>query len=227
TVKSPSRRPARTPRIRNGVWLQLSMPPASTTSASPARILVAPRPMVVMAEQQARSSVSEGVSAGMPALKLICRAATDVEAASNAEPKIDSVISSGRIPERSSAAMVARPPSSTAEYCFNFPPNFPNGVLIASTIETVCMPVLQSSLQEDSPARHARRSPISRGALATLSKCCRRRRRRDAAPLPYCMFCPGTDHPRRLWSGDLATAVLASADLMPFCHAAQVAWQPL
>ena len=70
----PRRRPLRRPRMTCGAWLMLSMPPVSTTSASPRSISCAPLIAAWMPDPHNRLTVSAGTSIGRPALSPTCRA---------------------------------------------------------------------------------------------------------------------------------------------------------
>ena len=70
----PSRSPARAPRTTKGAWLMDSIPPASTTSASPASIWCAAEITAWIPEPQSRFTVSAGTESGTRARRPTCRA---------------------------------------------------------------------------------------------------------------------------------------------------------
>jgi hypothetical protein len=109
-----------------------SMPPATTTSASPARISAAASITALRPEPQTRLMVVALVVTGSPASSAAWRAGACPAPACRTWPISTSSIGvpSGS-PDRSTAARIATPPSSTAEVSTKAPPNFPIGVLAA------------------------------------------------------------------------------------------------
>ena len=71
----PNLKPVRPPRTTCGAWLMLSMPPASTTEASPSWINCAPVTAAWIPDPHSRFTASAGVSTGTPLLSPMCRAA--------------------------------------------------------------------------------------------------------------------------------------------------------
>ncbi len=71
---SPSRTPQRAPGRRYGAPLIDSMPPATATWISPARISWSARATALRPERQTLLIVIEGTSLGMPAATAACRA---------------------------------------------------------------------------------------------------------------------------------------------------------
>ena len=113
----------------------ISMPPATTTSASPARIsaaasMIALRPepqtrLIVVALVVVRQARPEGRLAGG---RLAGAGLEDLAH----EDLVDRACRPGR-PARSTAARIATPPSSTAGTSASAPPNLPIGVRAALT----------------------------------------------------------------------------------------------
>ena len=113
----------------------LSMPPATATSASPARISAAASMMAFSPEPQTRLIVVALVVTGSPARSAACRAGAWPTPAWRTWPIRTSSIGvpSGRR-ARSTAARMATPPSSTAGVPASAPPNLPIGVRWALTM---------------------------------------------------------------------------------------------
>ena len=74
SLPSPSRNPARAPRITWGAWVMFSMPPASAMRASPRRIIWAADTTDWMPDPQSRLTVRAGTSTGTPAFRPTWRA---------------------------------------------------------------------------------------------------------------------------------------------------------
>jgi hypothetical protein len=130
----PSRSPKRAPGTRNGAWFIDSMPPATTISASPALISAAASMIDLRPEPQTRLMVVAGVVSGRPALRSACRAgACPTPACSTWPIRTSSTTASGGSP-RSTAALIATAPSSTAGTVDSAPPNLPIGVRAALTM---------------------------------------------------------------------------------------------
>ena len=88
-------------------------------------------------DAQTLFTVSEGTSRGIPALICACREGIWPWPAWSTWPKRTCCTCSGSTSERSSAASIARPPSSIASMEAKAPPIFPNGVRAVPRI-TVC-----------------------------------------------------------------------------------------
>ena len=71
---SPSRAPARAFGSTNGAFVIDSMPPATATSSSPARIIWSAIAIADVPDRQTLLIVIAGVSTGMPAAIAACRA---------------------------------------------------------------------------------------------------------------------------------------------------------
>ena len=91
-----------------------SMPPATTTSTSPARIICAASATDFRPEPHTMLMVMAGTSFGMPAPIAAWRAGFWPSPACSTQPRMTSSTSSGPRPARSSAARMACVPSSVA-----------------------------------------------------------------------------------------------------------------
>ena len=131
TSAFPIRIPKRTRGRRYGVADMHSVPPASTTSFSPAAIVRAPRVIALSDEAQALLTVKAGTASGTPARRDTCLAVFGPPPACRACPMIVSSTAAGGSPERSIAARAAAPPSSAAVSDAKAPPNLPIGVRTA------------------------------------------------------------------------------------------------
>src|SRR6185437_1533568 len=125
----------------------LSMPPAITSSASPARISAAASMIAFRPEPQTRFIVVAEVVAGSPAFSAAWRAGAWPTPACRTSPISTSSIgaSPGR-PERSTAARIATPPSTGAEVVDNAPPNRPIGVRAALTTKVWPLECVESGM---------------------------------------------------------------------------------
>ena len=104
------------------------MPPATTTSASPERIIWSARWMAYSPERQTLLTVRAGTPMGMPAFTAACRAGfCPWPACSTCPITTWSTVSAGT-PERPRAAAIAMPPSSIAEHPARALPILPMGV---------------------------------------------------------------------------------------------------
>ncbi len=106
----------------------LSVPPASTTRASPRRIARAPERTACSPEAQAWLTVNAGRSTGTPARKAIWRAVFGPPPACRPWPKIVWSTASPATPARSRQARAAAVPRSAADSGARAPPNLPIGV---------------------------------------------------------------------------------------------------
>ena len=132
----PIRIPKRARGNRYGVADMHSVPPASTTSFSPAAIVRAPSVMAFSEEAQALLTVKAGTESGNPARRPTCRAVFGPPPAWRACPKIVSSTAGAGSPERSIAARAAAAPSSAGVSDAKDPPNFPIGVRTAESTYT-------------------------------------------------------------------------------------------
>jgi hypothetical protein len=114
----------------------LSMPPATTTAASPARIADAPIITAFNPEPQTLLMVVALTLSGSPAFSAAWRAGAWPAPACRTWPMIASSIRSGAIPERSTAARMATAPRSVAGVVESLPPNLPIGVRAADRTYT-------------------------------------------------------------------------------------------
>ena len=112
-----------------------SMPPATTTSASPARISAAASMIAFSPEPQTRLIVVRCVVSARPPFSAAWRAGAWPAPPWSTWPIRTSSIGgpSGR-PARSTAARIAMPPSSIAGTSDSAPPNLPIGVRAALTM---------------------------------------------------------------------------------------------
>ena len=114
----------------------LSMPPATMTSASPARMADAPIITAFSPEPQTLLMVVALTPSGSPALSAACRAGAWPAPAWSTWPMIASSMRSGAIPARSTAARMAMAPRSVAGVVESPPPNLPIGVRAAERMYT-------------------------------------------------------------------------------------------
>src|SRR5688500_184554 len=109
----------------------LSMPPATITSASPARMAEAPIITAFRPEPQTLLMVVALTPSGSPAFSAAWRAGAWPAPAWRTWPMIASSIFSTATPDRSTAARMATAPSSVAGVVERPPPNLPMGVRAA------------------------------------------------------------------------------------------------
>ena len=129
----PRRYPKRAFRSRYGPWFMLSIPPATTISASPALISAAASMIALRPEPQTRLIVVALVESGRPALSVACRAGAWPAPACSTWPMSTSSIASAGTPARSTAAAMAMPPKVVAGTSASAPANLPIGVRAAET----------------------------------------------------------------------------------------------
>ena len=129
-----------------------SMPPATTMSTSPARIICEAIATALRPEPQTMLIVVAGTSFGMPAPIATWRAGFCPSPAVRTQPSTTSSTSSPAISARSSAARTACAPSSVAAMSLNCPPKLPTGVRSALTITA-------SSIMASSDEGHLIRAP--------------------------------------------------------------------
>ena len=111
-----------------------SMPPTSTTSASPSMICWAPSCVAFMPEPQAMLTLKALTSCGTPARMLTWRPVLGPFPAWRAWPMIVWSTWSASTFARRIASTAAMRPSSTAGVSANEPRNFPMGVRAPSTM---------------------------------------------------------------------------------------------
>jgi hypothetical protein len=110
------------------------MPPATATSASPALISAAASMIALRPEPQTRLIVVADVVSGRPARRSAWRAGAWPTPACRTWPiRTSSIGVPAGTPNRSTAARMATPPSSTAGTVLSAPPNLPIGVRAAET----------------------------------------------------------------------------------------------
>ncbi len=136
SVPFPRRYPKRAPVSRYGAPFMLSIPPATTSSASPARISAAASMMALRPEPQTRLIVVAGVASRRPAPRAARRAGAWPAPAWSTWPIRTSSISAvaGSRPALSTAARMATAPSWVAGTEASAPPNLPIGVRAAETM---------------------------------------------------------------------------------------------
>src|SRR5436309_12591256 len=110
------------------------MPPVTTTSTSPERIIESAISIARIDDAHTLLIVSAGVSFGRPAAIAAWRAGAWPAPAWRTCPMITYCGSPGSTPMRSSAALMTCAPRSVALYCARPPPSLPNGVRTALTM---------------------------------------------------------------------------------------------
>src|SRR5690554_6287229 len=124
----PNLCPPRISRTRNGAWLMLSMPPATYTSPSPARIALAAIMTALRPDPHTLLIVVALTVAGSPAPSAACRAGAWPAPACTTCPMSTSSTLAVSIPARSTAARTATAPRPGA-LCEASPPSMrPIGV---------------------------------------------------------------------------------------------------
>ena len=141
---APYFQPAREPISRCGAWDMDSMPPATTTSASPEAIIRAASITAVRPERHTLFTLCAGVPQPIPAPSAACRAGFWPEPAGSTCPMITASTVAGSTPPRSSAPSIASAPSCGAENEDSAPWNRPCGVRAAAT---TTISVMGSSLR--------------------------------------------------------------------------------
>ena len=111
----------------------LSIPPATTISASPSIILCAACAIAFIPLAQTLFTVVT-TSFGKPANFAACRAGACPSWPASHSPSKHPVPVQALIPAFSTAALIATAPNCVAEKSFNAPPKLPIGVLTAETI---------------------------------------------------------------------------------------------
>src|SRR5437016_2961096 len=157
------------------------MPPVTTSSWSPARIIWSAISTARIDDAQTLLIVSAPTSIGIPAPIAAWRAGAWPAPAWRTWPMITYSTPDGSSPARSSAARMTIEPSSVAALSASEPPSFPKGV---RTAETMTERLIQASLAEGfyprahAPASaprqrdHARGHALLRGAYAAPASLC-------------------------------------------------------
>src|SRR3954451_12021133 len=117
-----------------GAFVIDSIPPVTTTSTSPARIIESAISTARIDDAHTLLIVSAGTSIGSPAATAAWRAGACPAPPWSTWPMITYCTSPGSTPARSRPARIATAPSCGASYAFSPPPSFPNGVRTAPTI---------------------------------------------------------------------------------------------
>src|SRR4051794_19132010 len=141
SVPSPIRYPERAFGSAYGAFVIDSMPPVTTTSTSPARIIESAISTARMDDAQTLFTASAGTSIGSPAAIAACRAGAWPAPAWSTWPMITYSTSLPSSPMRSSAARMTTEPSSVAERSLRPPPRRPNGVRTAETMTVRLTPL--------------------------------------------------------------------------------------
>ncbi len=118
------------------------MPPATTTSASPARIACAASITALSPEPHTLLTVTAGTVAGMPARIAACRAGAWPTPPCKTFPMMTSWTSPGSIPARETASRMATAPNSGAFSRANPPRNRPIAVRVVLTMTGVVASVI-------------------------------------------------------------------------------------
>src|SRR5690242_17734009 len=126
---SPRRYPKRAFFKTYGAFVIDSMPPVTTSSTSPARIIESAISTARIEDAQTLLIVSAGTSIGMPPPTAACRAGAWPAPPCSTWPMITYSTS---LP--SSPARIAIAPSCVASYAFSAPPRRPKGVRTAETM---------------------------------------------------------------------------------------------
>src|SRR5205809_489591 len=155
-ASSPMETPQRAFPTRYGAFVMLSMPPATTMSASPAAIACAPSATAFRPDPHTSFTVNAGTSMGTPASTLHRWAGFSPSPAWSTWPMTTSSTASGRTPARLSASWMTKVPSWIAEKLFNPPPNVPMAVRQAPAITTSRIMFLPRNRPRSAPASRSR-----------------------------------------------------------------------
>src|SRR5919198_441135 len=137
-----------------------SIPPATTTSWSPARIIWSAISTARIDDAHTLLIVSDPISIGSPAPTDACRAGAWPAPPCSTWPMTTYSTSSFATPARSSAARMTIEPSSVASLSASPPPSLPNGVRTAETItERVTSPRYQYALPVPTARTKVKRHP--------------------------------------------------------------------
>src|SRR5699024_10555534 len=142
---APYFHPAREPMSRCGAWDIDSMPPATTTSASPEVIIRAASITAVRPDRHTLFTLCAGVAQPIPAPSAACRAGFWPEPAGSTCPMITASTTAGSTPPRSSAPTIAAEPSCGPEKEASAPWSRPCGVRAAATTtisDMGCLPAV-------------------------------------------------------------------------------------
>src|SRR3954469_1205518 len=134
SVPSPIRYPERAFGSAYGAFVIDSIPPVTTTSTSPARIIESAISTARIEDAHTLLTVSEGTSIGIPPPIAAWRAGACPAPACSTWPMITYSTSLPSSPIRSSPARMTIAPRSVAEWPFRPPPRRPNGVRTAETM---------------------------------------------------------------------------------------------
>ena len=134
SVTSPNLKPALDPRSRCGAFVMDSMPPATTTSYSPALISWSASAMASRPDRQTLLMVMAGTSMPIPPTTAACRAGSCPHPACSTWPMITYWTSVAGTPLRCSAPAIAAPPRCTASDPAKAPESRPIGVRAPATI---------------------------------------------------------------------------------------------
>src|SRR4051794_20502896 len=141
SVPSPIRYPERAFGSAYGAFVIDSIPPVTTTSTSPARIIESAISTARIEDAHTLFTVSAGTSIGSPAATAACRAGAWPAPAWSTWPMITYSTSLPSRPTRSSAERMTTEPSSVAERFAKPPPRRPNGVRTAETMTVRLTPL--------------------------------------------------------------------------------------
>src|SRR5262249_22102508 len=122
-----------------------SMPPATATLMLPSAISCAAETIACAPEPHTRLTASAGVVTGSPACTAAWRAGFILLPAWMTLPMTTVSTSSGRIPARATAPLIAVAPRLAAGTSFNVPPNVPIAVRTGSANTTECCEFMASS----------------------------------------------------------------------------------
>ncbi len=139
TWEPPYFTPFRSPGSRWGALVMDSMPPATTMSNSPALMSWSARAMASRPDRHTLLMVTDGTVMGMPALTAAWREGICPAPAWRTWPMMTYSTDSGATPARSRAALMATPPSSTADSPDREPSSLPIGVRAPATMTELDM----------------------------------------------------------------------------------------
>ena len=135
----PIRYPVRARSSRYGAFDIDSIPPATATSYSPARIAFDTSMTARIPDPQTLETVTHGTELGIPAPSDACRAGACPTPAERTLPITTCSMSPGATPALSSAARIAADPRAGAGRDESFPRNEPTGVRAADRMTTSFM----------------------------------------------------------------------------------------
>ena len=187
TGASPSREPPRSARSRWGEFDMDSMPPATTTSASPARIACRASITALRPEPQTLFTVNAPTVSGRPAPRAAWRAGFCPAPAVRTWPRTTSSTSFGSAPARATASFTTRAPSSVAGSGASAPRNRPTGVRAAEQSHTggaAAEAAAVADMEEEGGRRRGSGSARGNGVSRPGRSPARPARERPAAPPP-------------------------------------------